>query len=185
MIVRSIIDYGLPIYANTLKVTEITRFERIQYRAAKLVTGALHLTSQEKLNKELGWESIKKHIDFLGLCLFQKIHLHLTRPLIRKCLSKPDWNNDKRTRSKGCYMRYENFGHSFLNSFFPYITKIWNNLPANQKCKNLLDFKTELKLAMKPPTFKHFSKGSKHGNKLITWLRVGRSDLNCIDLLLV
>ena len=26
VIVRSIIDYGLPIYANTLKVTEITRF---------------------------------------------------------------------------------------------------------------------------------------------------------------
>ena len=126
----------------------------------------------------MGWESIKKRIDFLGLCLFQKIHLHLTRPLIRKCLSKPDWNDDKRTRSKGCYMRYENFGHSFLNSFFPYIAKIWNNLPANQKCKNLLDFKTELKLAMKPPTIKHFSKGSKHGNKLVTRLRVGRSDLN-------
>ena len=44
--------------------------------------------------------------------------------------------------------------------------------------KNLADFKTELKLVMKPPTIKHFSKGSKHGNKLITRLRVGRSDLN-------
>ena len=72
VIVRSIIDYGLPVYANSLKVTEIASLERIQYRAAKLVTGALHLTSQEKLNIELGWESIKKRIDFLGLCLFQK-----------------------------------------------------------------------------------------------------------------
>ena len=80
------------------------RLERIQYRAAKLVTGALHLTSQEKLNIELGWESIKKRIDFLGLCLFQKMHLHLTRPLVRKCSSKPDWNNNNRTRSKGGYI---------------------------------------------------------------------------------
>ena len=62
--------------------------ERIQYKAAKLVTGALHFTSKDKLNAELGWESIKTRIDFLGLCLFQKIHLHLTRPLVRKCMSK-------------------------------------------------------------------------------------------------
>ena len=121
VIVRSIIDYGLPVYANSLKVTEIARLERIQYRAAKLVTGALHLTNQEKLNIELGWESIKKRIDFLGLCLFQKMHLHLTRPLVRRCLSKPDWNNNNRTRSKGGYIPYKNFGHNFQNSFFPYI----------------------------------------------------------------
>ena len=46
VIVRSIIDYALPIYANTLKLSEIARLEKIQYQAAKLVTGALHFTSQ-------------------------------------------------------------------------------------------------------------------------------------------
>ena len=76
VIIRSIIDYALPIYANTLKMDEIARLERIQYQAAKLVTGALHFTSKDKLNTELGWESIKKRIDFLGLCLFQKMRLH-------------------------------------------------------------------------------------------------------------
>ena len=35
--VRSVIDYALPIYANTLKQTELARLERVQYRAAKLV----------------------------------------------------------------------------------------------------------------------------------------------------
>ena len=57
--VRSVIDYALPIYANTLNQTELARLERLQYKAAKLVTGALQFTSQEKLNLELGWESIK------------------------------------------------------------------------------------------------------------------------------
>jgi hypothetical protein len=56
--VRSIIDYGLP-----LKQTEISRLENIQYRAAKLVTGAFHFTSKDKLNIELGWESIPKRAD--------------------------------------------------------------------------------------------------------------------------
>ena len=106
------------------------------------------------------------------------MHLHLTRPLVRKCLSKPDWNNDNRTRSKGGYMPYKNFGHNFQNSFFPYMTKTWNNIPINQRCKNLEDFKAELKHNIKPPTIKHFSKGTNHGNRLITRLRVGRSDLN-------
>ena len=58
--IRSVIDYALPIYANTLKQTEIARLERLQYRAAKVVTGALHFSSKDKLNVELGWESIQK-----------------------------------------------------------------------------------------------------------------------------
>ena len=72
VIVRSLIDYALPIYANTLKVTEIARLERIQYKAGKIVSGALHFTNKEKLNSELGRESIKKRIDFLGLCFFSQ-----------------------------------------------------------------------------------------------------------------
>ena len=71
VIVRSLIDYALPVYANTLKVSELARLEKVQYQAAKLVTGTLHFTSKDKLNVELGWESIRKRIDFLGLCLFQ------------------------------------------------------------------------------------------------------------------
>ena len=57
--VRSIIDYALPIYANNLKLTDLARFDRLQYRAGKIVTGALHLTSRDKLNAELGWENFQ------------------------------------------------------------------------------------------------------------------------------
>ena len=51
--VRSVIDYGLPIYFKTLKQTEMARLENIQYRAAKIVTGALHFTSMEKVRQDL------------------------------------------------------------------------------------------------------------------------------------
>ena len=73
--IRSVVDYALPLYANNLKQTEISRLENLQYRAAKLVTGALHFTSREKLNVELGWETIQERIKFLGLCLFHKVHV--------------------------------------------------------------------------------------------------------------
>ena len=52
--VRSIIDYAMPFYYGNLKLTEKKRLEQIQYRAAKLVTGTLHYTSQLKLFLELG-----------------------------------------------------------------------------------------------------------------------------------
>ena len=72
--VRSVIDYALPVYFKTLKQTEMSRLENLQYRAAKIVTGAYHYTSREKLNTELGWETIEKRADILGLNIFQKIH---------------------------------------------------------------------------------------------------------------
>ena len=176
--VRSVIDYALPIYANTLNVTELARLERVQYRAAKLVTGALHFTSQEKLNIELGWETIKKRITFLGLSLFQKIHLHETRPLIRTCMTKLDFENKYLLRSKGGYLPHPSYGTKFLNSFFPFISKLWNSLPPSTQAKDLVDFKTQLKLDTKPDKIKHYAKGPKISNTLITRFRVGRTYLN-------
>ena len=120
--VRSLIDYALPIYGNNLRQIEINRLEQIQYRAAKLVVGALKYTSREKLNKELGWETIKKRIEYLGLSIFHKIHVGETRPLLKKCLTKIDWDKRQNLRSKGGYLPYPNYGNKFLNSFFPYIT---------------------------------------------------------------
>ena len=80
--VRSVIDYALPIYGNNLKITDLNRLEQLQYNAAKLVTDTLNFTSRDKLNEELGWETIKKRIDYLGLNIFHKIHVKETRPLL-------------------------------------------------------------------------------------------------------
>ena len=54
IIVRSVVDYALPLYGNNLKKTDLSRLERLQYKAAKLVTGSLYLTSKERLNNEVG-----------------------------------------------------------------------------------------------------------------------------------
>ena len=119
----------------------------------------------------------KKRIDFLGLCLFHKIHTHESRPLVRSCLTKLDWEKKRVTRSKGGYLPYPNFGVKFLNSFFPYISKLWNNLDNDTKALTLSDFKIRLKNIIKPDKIKHFGKGSKNGNTLLTRIRLDRSDL--------
>ena len=176
--VRSLIDYSLPIFANNLKLTEIKRLENLQYRAARVVTGALNFTSRERLFEELGWETIANRTKFLGLCMFHKIHVHESRPLIRTCLTKLDWEKKCYLRSKGGYVPYPYFNQKFLNSFFPFISKQWNNLPNSTKSKNLYDFKEQLKTDIKPERHKHFSFGPKDSNQIMTRFRTGRTNLN-------
>ena len=178
VIVRSIIDYGLPIYGNNLKHNDLLRLENLQYRAAKVVSGALHYTSREKLNIELGWESIKTRIDYLGLCIFHKIHCYATRPLIRSCLTNLNVHHEYNLRGKVGYQPYPHYNIKFQNSFFPYISKLWNNLPLSLTCLDLVNFKEQLKVYLKPKRIKCYNFGSKEGNILLTRLRVGRSDLN-------
>ena len=72
--VCSVIDYALPVYYHSLKITETASLDKVQYTAGKLVTGALHYTSSHKLNEELGWESIKNLADILGYSIFHKIN---------------------------------------------------------------------------------------------------------------
>ena len=175
--VRSVIDYALPVYFKTLRQTEIRRLEQIQYRAAKLVSGALHYTSKEKLDTELGWETIQKRSDILGLNIFQKIHLYETRPLIRKCMPKLDFERQHLLRSKGGYIPFNNIGSKFKLSFFPYYSELWNTLPKNVQTQNLQEFKLYTNEEMKPKKYKHFYKGNKLSNSLLTRIRVGRSFL--------
>ena len=72
---------------------------------------SLHLTSAEKINSELGWESIKDRIDFLGLSLFHKINYYETRPLVRSCLTERIFR--LASRQYGHFMKYPNYGSKF------------------------------------------------------------------------
>ena len=176
--VRSVIDYALPVYYKTLKQTELARLENVQYRAEKIVTGALHYSSEDKLNEELGWESILDRGNFLSLNFFHKIHLHETRPLIRSCMPTLDFEQKNVRRSKGGYLPFKFNGDKFNNSFFPHTSKLWNSIPKDVQCKDLYEFKLAMKKEIKPQKFKHFSRGTKLGNSLLTRIRISRSYLN-------
>ena len=177
--IRSVIDYGLIIFYHTLKTTEVARLNQLQYRAAKLCTGALHFTSQARLEDDLAWESIADRADFLGLCFFQKVHLGETRPLIRTCMSHLRAGLTSRSADFGCYQLFPPLGTNYSNSFFPHYTKAWNKLNNQLKSEcDIEQFKINLKKIIKPKKQKHYSRGCKRGNSLLTQLRVGRSYLN-------
>ena len=125
------IDHFKKILKN-LKLTQISRLENIQYQAAKLVTGAFHYSSREKLNKELGWESIEKRSDLLSLNIFHKIHLHETRPLIRNCMPRLDFEQEHFYRSKGGYTPFKNYGFDVKKIFL--FLHIWSLEQPAKRC---------------------------------------------------
>ena len=178
--VRSVVEYAMVVFYNSLKQTQLKRLDQIQYRAAKLCTGALHFTSQIKLEQDLSWESVSDRAEFLGLTVFHKIRDFETRPLIKKCM--PNLQIKARnTRSTGLYVehKYQQYQNkTFMTSFFPHFTKIYNKLEPETRNLNLVDFKEKLKPKYKHKKIKHFSRGlSKWSNSLHTQLRVGRSFL--------
>ena len=55
---------------------------------------------------------------------------------------------------------------------------MWNNLNSSTQSLALSDFKLKIKDIFNPCKNKHYAKGSKIGNILLTRIRVDRSDLN-------
>ena len=59
-------------FYNSLSAKQKLRLDKIKYTAAKIVSGALHLTSKERLYNELGWETIQSRAQFLGVSFSTK-----------------------------------------------------------------------------------------------------------------
>ena len=167
--IRSVLEYGIVVYFHSLNQTQQASLSRVQYRAARLCTGALPYTSQVKLESDLGWPPLAKRADFLSLTIFHKIALNLTRPLIRKCM--PSFKlKTINTRSTVPYNPFP-FKHVYFSkTFFPSTTNLYNKLPYSiRKERDILDFKSRLKQHYNQKKVKHFNRGiSKYANSLHT-----------------
>ena len=154
-------------------MTDKAKLDRVQYAAAKVVTGVRHQASKNKLNNELAWEEIGTRATYLGLTLFQKIANHETRPLIRACM--PQRSTLKRLDT---FTHFPFKGMNYAKSYFPFFTKAYNSLKKEVRDLNLADFKTKLSEDMKPRKRKQYNAGHKYPNTLLTSIRVGHSNLN-------
>ena len=166
------------IFYGTLKQVDIAKLDRIQYRSAKVVTGALHFSSRIKLDNDLGWESLSSRYEFLGLSLFHNIAHNNVWPLIRTFMPKAK-EKMHNTRSNDEYENFKRPNEKYFNSFFPHFTRAWNNLEKEVRDdQDHNQFKENMKLKIKPPKYRHYKYGDKYVNTLLCRLRVGRSYLN-------
>ena len=175
--IRSVIDYGMIVFFNTLKQSDIARLHKIQYRSARLVTGALPYTSRLKLDADLGWEDLHTRYKMLGLSMFYKIAHNNVRPLI-KSIMPPLLERTRNTRSNDVYKTFPRVNEKYYQYFIPHLTRAWNGL--ERSIRNELDiymFKAKIKSKLKPPKYPHYKYGYKYINSLLCQLRVGRTYL--------
>ena len=118
------------------------------------------------------------------MCLFRKIHINATRPLIKSCLLQINLQKQVRTRQDKLINSYyyADFNQNdvfFRNSFFPKITKLYDRIPSHIKnTYDFSEFKERLSIHLKPKRIKLFNYGSRYSNTLHTQLRLDRSQLN-------
>ena len=175
--VRSSIDYAITVFGPSLNASQVKILDNLNYRAARLVTGAQKYTSSEKLLNELGWENTTKRVEYLCLTQFYKIIHRMTTPLVHENLP-PRLNSNYPTNRT--FQHYPFMSSFFVNSFFPFSIKRWDQLdPDLRNEPDFTEFKIKLKEKLKPHKFKHYHCGFKYPNTLHTQLRVGRSFLNC------
>ena len=128
--IRPHLDYGDIIYHQPNNGSFCQKIESVQYQAALAITGAIHGTSQTKLYKELGIESMKLRQWFRRLCYFFKIQWSGLPQYLNDLIPKPSLRYSTR------FSPLPNFKvrtELFRNSFFPYTVNEWNNLRQYHK----------------------------------------------------
>ena len=70
--VRSKVEYASIVWDNCTK-EQSDLIEQVQYRAGKIVSGAIHRTSKELVYQELGWSSLEERRSIQRLKVFHKI----------------------------------------------------------------------------------------------------------------
>ena len=176
MYIRPHLDYGDVIYHNQ-RADLMDLVERVQYKAALIVSGCWQGTSRSKLYEELGWESLSNRRWLRRLIVFYKIKNGLAPSYLSDFIpQRNEINMVLRNRSNIIpftrTQRYE-------NSFFPYTIKAWKNLDNEAKSKPSVEsFKRYVNSNyIKSPGNPFFGISDSFGVKLLTKIRVNFSDL--------
>ena len=175
--IRSRLDYADIIYDQAYNFAFHDKLESIQYNACLAITGAIRGTSTEKINQELGLESLKSRSWFRKLCHFYKIFNDKSPSYLFNLI--PNFNRVHNTRLSynipPVKVRYD----YFKNSFIPSAISEWNKRDLNiRNSASLNAFKKKLLNFIWPCANSIFDTHNPLGIKPLTRLRLGLSPLH-------
>ena len=112
--VRPHTDYGDIIYDQPNNDSFCSMSERVQYNAAIAIYGAIKGTSQLKLYKELGFESLKFTRWYRRLCFLHKLRTTQLPKYLYDLIPKGSYTYNTRNQDKieTCYCRKDLFKYS-------------------------------------------------------------------------
>ena len=163
MYVRPHLDYGDVIFHNQ-RMDLMDLLERVQYKAALIVSGCWQGTSRERLYDELGWESLSNRRWACRLVIFYKIRNDLTPSYLAEHIPKRN--------ELDISLRNRNVNTPLFR------IKAWETLENKAKSKpSVQSFKKCLNDFISLPGHSLFGICDKYGIKLLTKIRVSFSDL--------
>ena len=181
--IRPYFDYCDTVYDGHLTLRDEQRLERLQNRAARLVTGTPVRTSTDRLRKDLGWDSLKTRRKIHKLTFYRQLtYTQDTLPAYLQSILPQTRGADTghTLRNANASTTIHAKTTSFYRSFIPNTTRHWNILPETIRSEpSLKMFKKQLsQLYGIPSPPEYFSFGSKTGNTNHTKIRCGSFELN-------
>ena len=149
---RPIIEYASLVWDNCTNYEKET-LDKIQYEAARLVTGLTRSVSIERLLNEIGWVSLSDRRIIQKLILVYKekqgnlpIYLHEIFP------TSVQNSNPYNLRNNDDFQSIIRRTEIYSKSVIPSSIKLWNQLDIDiRNSPTLTAFKAKLKLHFKPP----------------------------------
>ena len=175
--IRPSLEYGNVIWCNTSEA-ENEILDKVQRRAARIITGGTISASVRCLYEELSLETLKSRRDRQILLMFHKI-IHYKTPLYLTQL-RPEAVNQQQNYN----LRRENIFTmpkcritKYQKSFIPFATTLWNQLPPLAKILEYDQFKAYLEESI-PQENLLFQIGNRRDSINMARLRMNNSNLN-------
>ena len=187
-LIRPQMEYCCSVWSS-ISVSDSLRLQKIQNRAARLVTGAPRYASIDRMHADLGWDYVGARRKYFRLTFFHQVLTGKLPSYLTQKVPMRDHNHNTR----GIQVNTFKFNYnSFKNSLLPLASREYNDLPNRVKA-NINDgqrdiepstFKEKLKNFLiekgvfmeRPPPFLRW--GSRSGNALHCALRLGFTTLN-------
>ena len=182
--VRPILEYGDIIFDNCSTLLK-NNLEKIQIRAAQIVTGGKRFTSNTALYRETGWTTLSARRHIHKLILFHQIVHHIAPSYLT--LFIPPAHNVRVTRQTDRLLipQFQCKTDAFLKSFYPSVIHSWNNTIDNTTRHNInkSSFKRMLNKQFAAPVCTELERmlhsvGSRPIQICMSQMRMGFSNLN-------
>ena len=136
--IRSKLEYASIVWDSCSKqLSDLV--ENVQYRAAKIVSGAIHRTSHALVYKELGWEHLEERRKKQRLKIFYKTIHGQTPSYLQEALpAQLGANNRYVLRNEHNIQQVKARTSTFIDSFVPKTIKDWNNLDNEIKASETI-----------------------------------------------
>ena len=151
---RPLLEYASIVW-DSCTINEKETLEKIQYEAARIVTGLTRSVSIDRLIKEIGWVSLADRRKIQKLTLVYKHRSgELPRYLSELYPITILQNTNYNLRNQENYATVTRRLEIYSQSVIPSSTKLWNTFDIDiRNSATLSSFKSKLKTIFKPPIF--------------------------------